>query len=81
MIIGLYQVEKTIGRGYFGKVKRCVHKLTQERVAIKTLRRKQYEKIGVRPRNLLLCVHCLRDSNKCGLDSCRWRFRRVRSVC
>lgn len=53
-LIGLYEVEKTIGKGYFGKVKRCVHKLTGEKIALKTLRRKQYEKISVSIHSLSL---------------------------
>lgn len=40
--IGLYQVERTVGSGSFGNVQLCVHKLTGEKVAVKTLKAKQY---------------------------------------
>lgn len=40
--IGLYQVERTVGSGSFGNVQLCTHKLTGEKVAIKTLKAKQY---------------------------------------
>ncbi len=52
--IGLYSVEKTIGSGSFGDVQLCIHKLTGERVAVKTLRKKQYAtlKMPFPPREL-----------------------------
>uniref|UniRef100_A0A7S4HJC5 non-specific serine/threonine protein kinase n=1 Tax=Vannella robusta TaxID=1487602 RepID=A0A7S4HJC5_9EUKA len=40
--MGLYTYGKVLGSGYFGKVRMARHRLTGERVAIKTLRKKQY---------------------------------------
>ena len=40
--MGLYEYGRILGSGYFGKVRMAKHRLTGERVAIKTLRKKQY---------------------------------------
>ena len=38
-LIGPYSIEKTLGSGFFGEVKRATHKPTSFAVAIKTLRK------------------------------------------
>lgn len=43
--LGHYAYGKTLGSGYFGKVHMAVHRLTGEKVAIKTLRKKQYDAV------------------------------------
>jgi len=43
--MGHYTYGKTLGSGYFGKVRMAIHRLTGEKVAIKTLRKKQYESV------------------------------------
>ena len=43
--MGHYSYGKTLGSGYFGKVHMAVHRLSGEKVAIKTLRKKQYESV------------------------------------
>ena len=40
--MGVYTYGKLLGEGFFGKVQMATHKITNERVAIKTLRKKQY---------------------------------------
>jgi len=40
--MGMYTYGKTLGSGYFGKVYMAYHRITGGRVAIKTLRKKQY---------------------------------------
>eukprot|EP01103_Thecamoeba_quadrilineata_P010999 TRINITY_DN2526_c0_g1_i1.p1 TRINITY_DN2526_c0_g1~~TRINITY_DN2526_c0_g1_i1.p1 ORF type:complete len:657 (+),score=117.88 TRINITY_DN2526_c0_g1_i1:170-2140(+) len=54
--IGHYICEKVLGSGYFGKVKMATHILTLQKVAIKTLRKKQFEdiKMAYPPRELSL---------------------------
>ena len=41
-LMGLYEYGKILGSGFFGKVRMATHRITGERVAIKTLRKKQY---------------------------------------
>lgn len=53
---GAYVFDVTLGGGYFGKVKLAVHRLTGEKVAVKTLRKRQYDNIKMEypPRELRL---------------------------
>ena len=43
--MGHYSYGKTLGSGFFGKVHMAIHRITGEKVAIKTLRKKQYESV------------------------------------
>lgn len=54
--IGMYDILRTLGTGFFGSVKLAVHRLTRELVAIKALRRSQFEKLKLSypPRELTL---------------------------
>eukprot|EP01095_Lingulamoeba_sp_RSL-Kostka_P011373 TRINITY_DN42_c2_g2_i1.p1 TRINITY_DN42_c2_g2~~TRINITY_DN42_c2_g2_i1.p1 ORF type:complete len:716 (+),score=251.19 TRINITY_DN42_c2_g2_i1:62-2209(+) len=45
--MGHYTYGSTLGSGYFGKVRMAIHRLTEEKVAIKTLRKKQYESVNM----------------------------------
>eukprot|EP01102_Stenamoeba_stenopodia_P021818 TRINITY_DN8897_c0_g1_i1.p1 TRINITY_DN8897_c0_g1~~TRINITY_DN8897_c0_g1_i1.p1 ORF type:complete len:864 (+),score=230.40 TRINITY_DN8897_c0_g1_i1:212-2803(+) len=55
---GAYVFDVTLGGGYFGKVKLAVHRFTGEKVAIKTLRKRQYDNIKMEypPRELKLLM-------------------------
>ena len=66
--IGLYQVERTVGSGSFGNVHLCVHKLTGEKVAVKTLKAKQYAalKMPFPPKEIEI-LKKLRHPNICAL--------------
>ena len=54
--LGHYSYGKTLGSGFFGKVHMAYHRLTGEKVAIKTLRKKQYESVKMEfpPREILV---------------------------
>lgn len=45
--MGLYQYGKILGSGYFGKVRMAYHRITKQKVAIKTLRKKQYLSVNM----------------------------------
>lgn len=62
--IGMYEVIKTLGTGYFGSVKLAIHRPTRELVALKGLRRSQFEKLKIQypPRELSL-LSSLRHPN------------------
>jgi len=45
--MGMYKYGKTLGTGYFGKVRMAYHRITGEKVAIKTLRKKQYLSVNM----------------------------------
>eukprot|EP01091_Cochliopodium_minus_P015626 TRINITY_DN561_c0_g1_i1.p1 TRINITY_DN561_c0_g1~~TRINITY_DN561_c0_g1_i1.p1 ORF type:complete len:707 (-),score=188.75 TRINITY_DN561_c0_g1_i1:30-2150(-) len=66
--IGPYVIEKTLGSGFFGEVKRAQHKPTAVSVAIKTLRKQQYEesKMKYPPREIKL-LEKLTHPNICKL--------------
>lgn len=42
-LLGWYEITKTLGSGYFGNVKMATHRLTGLNVAVKTLKRAQYQ--------------------------------------
>eukprot|EP01098_Paradermamoeba_levis_P000047 TRINITY_DN10052_c0_g1_i1.p1 TRINITY_DN10052_c0_g1~~TRINITY_DN10052_c0_g1_i1.p1 ORF type:complete len:648 (-),score=174.69 TRINITY_DN10052_c0_g1_i1:91-2034(-) len=46
-ILGYYSLGNVLGKGYFGKVRMAIHLPTGEKIAIKTLRKKQYESVGM----------------------------------
>jgi len=45
--MGVYTYGKILGSGFFGKVRMAYHRMTGEKVAIKTLRQKQYESVNM----------------------------------
>lgn len=46
-ILGCYSLGKVLGKGFFGKVRMCTHLPTGEKVALKTLRKAQYQQVGM----------------------------------
>ena len=56
-IVEGYVVEKTLGSGYFGEVKKAIHSKTSIPVAIKTLKKAQYEEAKMKypPREIKVC--------------------------
>eukprot|EP01104_Vermistella_antarctica_P018328 TRINITY_DN6740_c0_g1_i1.p1 TRINITY_DN6740_c0_g1~~TRINITY_DN6740_c0_g1_i1.p1 ORF type:complete len:726 (-),score=160.94 TRINITY_DN6740_c0_g1_i1:300-2477(-) len=67
-MLGAYEFDRVLGSGFFGKVKLAHHRLTGELVAIKTLRKKQYEsvKMPYPPREVSLLKR-IRHPNICML--------------
>lgn len=57
--LGHYTYQKALGFGYFGQVREAIHRLTGEKVAIKTLRKKQYLKAKMEypPREVTVMEH------------------------
>eukprot|EP00013_Stygamoeba_regulata_P015533 CAMPEP_0177672502 /NCGR_PEP_ID=MMETSP0447-20121125/25380_1 /TAXON_ID=0 /ORGANISM="Stygamoeba regulata, Strain BSH-02190019" /LENGTH=668 /DNA_ID=CAMNT_0019180183 /DNA_START=20 /DNA_END=2026 /DNA_ORIENTATION=+ len=45
-VLGMYAIGRSLGSGYFGHVKEAVHRLSGERVAVKTLRKDMLVNVG-----------------------------------
>lgn len=67
-LLGWYEITKTLGSGYFGKVKMATHRLTGLNVAVKTLKKAQYQEAGMKypPREIEL-INKLNHPNICRL--------------
>ena len=46
-LLGWYEITRPLGSGFFGTVKMAKHRLIGRNVAVKTLKRKQYEEAGM----------------------------------
>ena len=81
--MGLYQYGKILGSGYFGKVRMAYHRITKQKVAIKTLRKKQYLSVNMEypPREITVLkavdhanINRLYDTVVLGLLTLMWRI-------
>jgi hypothetical protein len=67
-LLGWYEITKSLGSGYFGTVKMATHRLTKLSVAIKTLKKRQYNEAEmVYPPREIELIRRLNHPNICRL--------------
>ena len=64
-VVGPYRVKKLLGRGGFGEVRVGVHQMTEERVALKFVRKMDIQDIEALDRTMteIQCLQSLRNQN------------------